>query len=170
MRGFGDPHRGKIVCRWVKRFHKDLGVLCLQELKAKKDNVDFKLRTLFKGSTFKVNYSNEGKAGAAVVVFSQHKVIAQGSKGDGTFALCTIESKSGPISVGSVCAPNERAAVLLCGSGCSTSLTPEIGSSWRIGTWLSCTTTLWAHPRISMGLRSGVERDSEIILTWWICT
>lgn len=71
--------------------------------------MDFQLKTLFLDSTFEVDYSAVGRAGAAVVVFPHLKVLDQGSRGDGTFAWATIETKTGPVSIGSIYAPNKRA-------------------------------------------------------------
>lgn len=77
---------------------------------AQEDKVQFQLLTLFQDCTFEVDYSAEGRAGAAVVIMPHLKVLDKGSKGDGTFAWCTIETSVGPVSVGSVYAPNKRAS------------------------------------------------------------
>lgn len=46
---------------------------------------------------------------AAVLVLSGLKVLAQGAKGDGTFAWCTMKTVAGNVSIRSIHAPNERA-------------------------------------------------------------
>lgn len=48
--------------------------------------MEFQLRTLFPNCSFEVNYSSEGRVGAIVVIAPHLKVLAQGSRGDGTFA------------------------------------------------------------------------------------
>lgn len=62
-----------------------------------------------------MDYSPQGRAGAAVGVLSNLKVLDKGVKGDGSFAWCTIDIVVGLVSVGSVYAPNERARrIKLC--------------------------------------------------------
>lgn len=112
IRGFGDPHQGKTFCKWVRRHDKELDVLCLQELKAQKDKIDFQLQTLFQDSVFEVDYSAEGRGGAALVVFLHLKVLAQGKRWDDTFSWCTIESSVGPVSIGSIYVPNDKAGCI----------------------------------------------------------
>lgn len=68
VRGFGDPHRGKVVRKWVKQFHKDMGVLYLQELKARSDKVEFQMRTMFPDCSWEVDYSSKGRSGAMVII------------------------------------------------------------------------------------------------------
>lgn len=74
-RGFGDPHMSKTVKKWVKHFHKNLDMLCLQERKAQKEKVEFQLKTLFQDSTYVVDYTTDARARAAVVAFPHLKVI-----------------------------------------------------------------------------------------------
>lgn len=56
-----------------------------------------------------MDYNEEGRAGAAVIVLLGLKVYAQGSKGDGTLAWCTMETPKGRVNVALVYVPNGRA-------------------------------------------------------------
>lgn len=47
--------------------------------------------------------------GAALVVLSGCRVLAQGSKGNGCFSWCTIDTLVGHVSIGLIYAPNECA-------------------------------------------------------------
>lgn len=71
--------------------------------------INFQLKMLFPKKPFIVDYNAEGRAWVTVVALSDWPISAQGVKGDGTFAWCTLDSPAGPISVGSVYAPNVRA-------------------------------------------------------------
>lgn len=108
VRGMGNPYRGRVVRKWINKFHKNLDILCLQELKGKKEKLDFQLKSLFPQVATQVDYIEEGKTGATVIVLSSLKVLVRGARGDGTFAWCTVETKVGNVSVGSIYASNER--------------------------------------------------------------
>lgn len=58
---------------------------------------------------FQVDYNEEGRVGATIIVLSNLKVVAQGAKGDGTLAWCTVETSEGNVNIAFVYAPNERA-------------------------------------------------------------
>lgn len=103
----GDAFCGRTLQWWVNRFHPDLGVLCLQELKAQKSRIDFQLRTLFPQGRFMVDYLVEGRIGVTVGVISNLPIIDQGVKGDGCFAWYTLDTNVGLVNFGSVYAPNE---------------------------------------------------------------
>lgn len=45
-----------------------------------------------------------------MVALPHRKVLAQGSRGDGTLAWCTVETEVGHVNIGSVYAPNSRVA------------------------------------------------------------
>lgn len=109
LRGMGDAFRGKALRRWINKFHKDLNIICLQELKAKQEKIEFQCKTLFPDKRFIVDYTVEGRAGTTVGILSNCNIQDSGTKGDGSFAWCTIDTVVGPVSVGSVYAPNERA-------------------------------------------------------------
>lgn len=47
VRGMGDLFKGRAVRKWINRFHTNLDVICLQELKAHKEKLAFQLSTLF---------------------------------------------------------------------------------------------------------------------------
>lgn len=87
LRGMGDASRSRILCRWVNNFHPNLEVLCLQELKAQQNKIDFQLNTLFPHDRFTMDYSIEGRAGVAIGVLSNLPIIDQGVKGDGEFCV-----------------------------------------------------------------------------------
>lgn len=110
IRGLGDLFRGKCLRRWSKRFHKDLDVLCIQEIKAQCEQVEFQFNTLFPLCNYIVDYSREGWVGTAILSLPHCKVTDQGTRGDGTLAWCTIDTKVGPVSIASVYAPNSRAS------------------------------------------------------------
>lgn len=56
-----------------------------------------------------VDYLEDGKAGVVVVIISSIHIVDQGIKGDGCFSWCTLSVPIGPINIGSIHAPNERA-------------------------------------------------------------
>lgn len=64
---------------------------------------------MFLDSKFVVDYSEEDRAGAALIVLSNLIVLDQGSKGDGCLAWCSVATPVGPVSIASIYAPNERA-------------------------------------------------------------
>lgn len=109
VRGFGDPFWGWTVSRWVNRFHRDLDIIYLQEIKAQQNRIDFQLSSLLWDGKFVVDYAKGGRAGATIGVFSNLRVTDQGTKGDGCFAWCTVETSVGQVSIGLVYAPNECA-------------------------------------------------------------
>lgn len=78
VRGFGDLFRGRVARRWINRFHRDLDVIGLQELKARKDSIEFQLQTLFLDSKSIVDYSEEGRVGATIIILSNLQVLDQG--------------------------------------------------------------------------------------------
>lgn len=47
VRGFGDVFKGTVVCHWINRFHRDLDMIGLQELKAKMESIEFQRRLFF---------------------------------------------------------------------------------------------------------------------------
>lgn len=109
LRGMGDVFQGIALRKWINRFHWDLDGIGLQELKAKMDKIDFQLQTLFSTGKIVVDYSEDGKARAAVGSLSGLQINVQGTKGDNHFSWCTVETVVGPVNVGLVHAPNERA-------------------------------------------------------------
>lgn len=50
-------------------------MLALQELKARKEGVDFQLSTLFPNNKFCVDYSEGGYAGAIITMLSNLKIL-----------------------------------------------------------------------------------------------
>lgn len=105
----GDPFRGRALKKWVNQFHKDLSIICLQELKARKDKLKFQLNTLFPQKQFCVDFAVDGRAGATVGILADLPIRDQGVKGDGCFVWITVKTTVGPVSVqGSVYAPNKR--------------------------------------------------------------
>lgn len=74
---------------------------------ASSEKVEFQIKTLVPQVTFQIDCNEEGKAGAIVIVLSNLKVMAQGSKGCGTLAWCTVETLAEKVNVASVYTPNE---------------------------------------------------------------
>lgn len=99
VRGLGDPFRGETLKKWANHFHKDLGVLCLKDLKSKRDKIEFQLKTLFSNNAYKVHYTGEGRAGVAIMTMPHLKVLNKGSYEDGPFAWCKIETGVGHVHV-----------------------------------------------------------------------
>lgn len=107
--GMEDAHRGCAIRKWINKFHKDLDVLCLQELKAQPEKIEFQIKSLFPNARFQVDYNDEGRAGASVIVLSDLKILAQGVKGDVIVVWYTMETTKGKVNISFMYAPNERA-------------------------------------------------------------
>jgi exonuclease III len=106
--GLGDPHRALILQNWMRRFYPATEVICLQELQANPSTVNFHLQSLLPGGTVQLDVTPEGRTGCAIVVAPHLTVLAQGSKGDGTFAWVKVQTEQGTLNIGSVYAPAER--------------------------------------------------------------
>ena len=108
VRGLGDSHRATIIKQWMRRFYPKLNILCLQELQAQTNLVEFHLRSMLPDGTVVTDSSEGGRAGSTIVVASNVTVLDSGAKGDGTFTWMKIQTISGPLHIGFVYAPADR--------------------------------------------------------------
>jgi exonuclease III len=108
VRGMGDPDRAMVVCCWLQNHYPTLDILCLQELQANVSNVKFQLQTITPGGVVQLDMNPEGRVGSTLLISDGLKVLAQGCKGDGTFAWAQLQTDNGIIIVGSLYAPTEQ--------------------------------------------------------------
>jgi hypothetical protein len=66
------------------------------------------LKSLIADGHIEMDVSPEGRTGSAIVVSPRWQVLAQGHKGDGTFAWVRIQTVKGPLNIGSIYSPAER--------------------------------------------------------------
>ncbi|KAL3695432.1 hypothetical protein R1sor_009508 [Riccia sorocarpa] len=117
------------VKTWLRTHGKDVGVLCLQELRIKEELAIKRLTELAEGSTHIIDYTLEGKAGAVIVVLKQHwSIMEAGVKGDGSVAWTKINTEDGTIGVASVHGPRTRAE--------RTNLWDWLKTKWEQSTWI----------------------------------
>lgn len=83
-------------------------MLCLHELKAQPEKIEFQIKSLFPNARFQVDFNEEGCASATFIVLSDLIVSIQGSRGDGTLVWYTMETSEGKVNIAFLYAPNER--------------------------------------------------------------
>ncbi|CAM6094214.1 unnamed protein product [Calypogeia fissa] len=125
----------------------DIQALCLQECRVKKDKIDFLLNQLVIDGNFVVDFGADGRAGPTILVLAGVQILDKGTKGDGTFAWITVSSPSGPISVGSIYAPNGQG-----GREIRTQLWKWLRTKLHSGNWiLGGNYNMVEHPDNSVG-------------------
>ncbi|KAL3679581.1 hypothetical protein R1sor_022537 [Riccia sorocarpa] len=102
----GHPSRLRIARQWLRKNHKDVGVVAFQELKALEENLSFNLGRIWENGRVIVDYAQSGRGGAALLIHPTLQVLDSGIKGDGTAAWAKITTKTGPLMVMSLYAPN----------------------------------------------------------------
>ncbi|KAL3695891.1 hypothetical protein R1sor_009967 [Riccia sorocarpa] len=87
--GLGGVSRLRKIKSWLRTQAKGLDVLLLQEMRIREDLAVRRLLELAEGDNFVVDYSNEGKARAAVILLNKiWKITERGVKGDGREVDC----------------------------------------------------------------------------------
>jgi exonuclease III len=109
VRGLGDPHRALILKNWMCKGYDSIDVMCLQELQASESCILFQLQSIFPTGTSVIDSLDSGRVGSAVLLAPHLVILDQGSRGDGTFSWAKIETSKGPVHVGLIYAPAERA-------------------------------------------------------------
>jgi exonuclease III len=84
IRGFGDPHRIRVVKSWLSGLNPKVDVLCLQELQASEGMVKLQLQSFWPSGFSKIDCLPNGRVGCALLVAPHLKVLDSGSRGDGT--------------------------------------------------------------------------------------
>ncbi|KAL3697981.1 hypothetical protein R1sor_012057 [Riccia sorocarpa] len=129
--GLGGQKRMERVKKWLRTHGREVGVLCLQEMRIKEELTRRRLTELSEGSHFVVDYTTEGKAGAAVVILKQHwSILESGTKGDGSVAWAKINTEDGVVGVASVHGPRTRTE--------RTYMWEWLKEQWDQGVWIFC--------------------------------
>ncbi|KAL3691097.1 hypothetical protein R1sor_004748 [Riccia sorocarpa] len=129
--GLGGQKRMERVKKWLRTHGREVGVLCLQQLRIKEDLTRRRLTELSEGSQFVVDYTTEGKAGAAVLILKQHwSILESGTKGDGSVAWAKINTKDGIVGVASIHGPRTRTE--------RTYVWEWLKEQWDQGVWIFC--------------------------------
>ncbi|KAL3681219.1 hypothetical protein R1sor_024175 [Riccia sorocarpa] len=79
-----------------------------KELRIRERDADFALTQLAEGGSFAVDYTSEGKVGAAVVIRNKWRITAQGARGDGTAVWVKAQTEKGEVGFVSVHGPRDR--------------------------------------------------------------
>ncbi|KAL3679387.1 hypothetical protein R1sor_022343 [Riccia sorocarpa] len=96
VNGLAGPDRVKAVQQWLKQTGKGVGILALQELKANEGASEFNLRRLIPNATCIVDYAQNDRGGAALLIHPRIQVEERGVKGTGNvaWARTTIAGRS----------------------------------------------------------------------------
>ncbi|KAL2621699.1 hypothetical protein R1flu_001904 [Riccia fluitans] len=82
----------------------------LQELRCKERDAKFCLNQLAEQGSYMVDYTEEGKAGAALIFRRNWKILAGGRRGDGTAAWMKARTELEDIGFTSVHGPRDRSS------------------------------------------------------------
>ncbi|KAL3677466.1 hypothetical protein R1sor_027414 [Riccia sorocarpa] len=106
--GLGKHSRLQKVQNWI-RDQGVVDVLMIQELRIREQLAERRLTELCEGSNYAIDYTTEGKAGAAVAILNKKwKVTEKGVKGDGHAAWIICETEIGQLGLVSVHGPREK--------------------------------------------------------------
>ncbi|KAL2607509.1 hypothetical protein R1flu_026082 [Riccia fluitans] len=83
-------------------------LLAKLELRCKEREALFCLRQLAEQGSFAVDYTEEGKAGTALIIRKNWRVLAEGRRGDGTAVWMRVRTEIGEIGFVSVHSPRDR--------------------------------------------------------------
>lgn len=104
VKGLNDPLKVKQIGCWLRKNKQEDSILCLHELKVKKDIALFQSGLINQTGVKLVDCDESGRVGAVMLIPHQYPISDQGGKGDGTFVWACV----GEISIGSIYTPNER--------------------------------------------------------------
>ncbi|KAL3698476.1 hypothetical protein R1sor_012552 [Riccia sorocarpa] len=117
------------VKTWVKQQGSDLAAIMIQEMRIKEELTTRRLFELAESDNFVVDYTNEGKAGAAVVLLRPDwQIILRGMKGDGTLTWMQVRTEKGILGLASVHGPRDRTS--------RKRLWESMENTWDPGTWI----------------------------------
>jgi exonuclease III len=102
VRGLGDPLRALTLKIWIRKYHSEVSVLCLQELQATTSTVQFHLNSIITDGQIMLDAGPDGRVGTAIVVPPSVTILAQGSEGGGTLSWVRIETATGPLNIASI--------------------------------------------------------------------
>ncbi|KAL3702358.1 hypothetical protein R1sor_020380 [Riccia sorocarpa] len=89
------------IRNWVKG-QGGVEILGLHETKAKEERAELGLRSIFPGGRVVIDYAQNERGGAAIVVSREMTVVAEGVKGDGSVAWVKIQTEVGTVGVASI--------------------------------------------------------------------
>ncbi|KAL3677967.1 hypothetical protein R1sor_020923 [Riccia sorocarpa] len=93
LNGAADPDRVRAIRQWLRK-RKDLEILAFQELKAKEAQADWNLRSIYPNGRVVIDYAENERGGAAIVVSEAHTVVNSGIRGDGSATWVQIQTPS----------------------------------------------------------------------------
>ncbi|KAL3692444.1 hypothetical protein R1sor_006095 [Riccia sorocarpa] len=142
-----------------------LDAIMLQEMRIKQQLTERRLYELAEGNQFVVDYTAEGKAGAAIIILNKNwKIREQGVKGDGYLAWAVVDTDDGPLGLASVHRPRERETTeKICGTGWNRNGKKDVGFSGVTGIAWRPLSTMWETPRCRWEVNDGNGRASSLI-------
>ncbi|KAL3694435.1 hypothetical protein R1sor_008086 [Riccia sorocarpa] len=99
INGGSDPDWIRAVRQWLRNY-KDVKAIGLQEIKAGEFRAEAGLRSIMRESNVVVDYAQNDKGGAAIIVSKELKLVDSGVKGDGSAAWVRVETEVGMIVLG----------------------------------------------------------------------
>ncbi|KAL3697755.1 hypothetical protein R1sor_011831 [Riccia sorocarpa] len=108
-RGFGTERRRRIIRNFIRKQHKDVDIIALQELKVTdRYKLETRLRALMPEGRIIVDYTPSGRGGCALLISHKLRVSEVGTSQFGGAAWPTVHAASGSIRVASLHAPNTK--------------------------------------------------------------
>ncbi|KAL3696744.1 hypothetical protein R1sor_010820 [Riccia sorocarpa] len=86
LNGVANPDRVKVIRQWFRARHY-LGIIAFHELKAKKTKASWNLKSIFPKGRVVIDFDDNEKGGATIVVSDAQKVINNGISGDDHFPI-----------------------------------------------------------------------------------